>query len=293
VDQEPKIIEAKIFEKTLQETFVDELTQLYNYRFFMQSLRRETLRAKRYDTPLSLAMYDVDDFKHYNDINGHPAGSRALKELAGIIRKCSRDVDIVARYGGEEFAVILPETDKEGALAIAERTRMWVEQSSFPNDEKQPFRTLTLSGGVATLNVDAKAALSLIGKADQALYRAKSQGKNRVAGYGKDRRRFARMNGTVRRLLSVVSKQGDRYEARNISERGILFKSGTAFDAGVNLRLSLDFKNGRGSVPFTAIVRRVSTPHKRKKFEVGASITRVHKEDRKVLRDFIGSLAPQ
>jgi diguanylate cyclase (GGDEF)-like protein len=287
----PKIIETKIFEKTLQETFVDELTQLYNYRFFIQSLRRETLRAKRYDTPLSLAMYDVDDFKHYNDINGHPAGSRALKKLAGIISKCSRDVDIVARYGGEEFAVILPETGKVGALAIAERTRRKIEQSRFLNGEKQPLKMVSVSGGVATLNVDAKAATSLIGKADQALYRAKSLGKNRIAGYGKEKRRFARVNSTVRRLLSVVSEEGDRFEACNISEMGILFQSDTAFDTGANLRLSLDFKNGRESVPFTARVRRVSTSRK-KKYEVGASITRVRKEDRKVLKDFVGSLTP-
>jgi diguanylate cyclase (GGDEF)-like protein len=277
--------------RTARKTFVDELTQLYNYRYFLQTLRREIMRANRYDTPLSLVMYDVDDFKHYNDVNGHLAGSKALKKLAGIIVQGSRDVDIVSRYGGEEFAVILPETEREGALAIAERTREKIEGTRFPKGEKQPLKRVTISGGLAVLNVDARAALPLIGKADQALYRAKSLGKNRISVYGKDRRRFERFNGTVRNLLGVVSNMGEYYEARNISEGGILFQSPTAIDPGTSLRLSLDFRNGRSQVPFTALVRRVNTLLEEKSYEVGASISRVRAQDRKVLRDFVGSLS--
>ena len=249
------------------------------------------MRANRYGTPLSLIMYDVDDFKNYNDVNGHLEGSRALKKLAGIIRRGSRDVDIVSRYGGEEFTVILPETDKEGALAIAERTRRGVARTRFPRGERQPQGKVTLSGGVATLNVDARTAVSLIRQADQALYLAKSLGKNRIAGYGKERRRFPRVNGAVRRLMSVVSREGVRYEPLNISERGILFRSATAFDTGASLKLSLDFKDGRGRLPFTARVRRVRTLPKREQFEIGASITSLRQGDRRALKDLVGSLA--
>lgn len=287
----PKIIEVTIFEKTLQDTFVDELTELYNYRFFMQALHREITRANRYGHDLSLVMYDVDDFKHYNDVNGHPEGSKALRKLAGILKKSSRDVDVVSRYGGEEFAVILPETGKAGALAIAERSRQMVERSAFRKGELQPLKRLTLSGGVAALNVDAKTRASLISKADQALYRAKSLGKNRIIEYKEERRRFPRVNGTVRKLVSVVSDGGDRYVARNISEGGLLLQTTKAPLPGENLALTLNFKAGDKRVPLTARIRRVG--RKSRKYEIGASIVKIQTEKKKILRDFVRSLVKQ
>ena len=288
--ENPKIIENKLFEKTVQDTFVDELTELYNYRYFMQALHREITRANRYGHDLSLVMYDVDDFKHYNDVNGHPEGSKALKKLAGILKKSSRDVDVVCRYGGEEFAVILPETDKAGAKAIAERSRRMVERSTFLRGEMQPLKRLTLSGGVAALNVDAKTRASLISKADQALYRAKSLGKNRVVEYRSERRRFPRVNGTVRKLVSVVSDDGDRYVPRNISEGGILLQAPAIPSPEKSLSLTLNFKAGEKPVPFTARIRRVEQNRRNRRYEIGASIMKIRKEEKKVLREFVRSL---
>jgi len=136
----PKIIEIKTYQKIQQETFVDELTQLNNYRYFIKNLKHEIIRASRYRSPLTLVILDVDDFKKYNDTNGHLTGNKALKKLAKIIKKSLRNVDIVARFGGEAFALLLPATDESGGLAIAERIRRRVEKDSFINEQKQPLK---------------------------------------------------------------------------------------------------------------------------------------------------------
>ncbi len=138
----PKIIEVKIFEKTQQETEIDDLTQLHNFRYFSKAIELEVCRSSRYHAPLSLVLFDADDFKFYNDTNGHLAGNKALKKLAGIIRKSVREVDIAARFGGEEFALLLPETNKEGAFTIADRICRAVERAAFPNCKSQPRQTI-------------------------------------------------------------------------------------------------------------------------------------------------------
>ena len=101
----------------------DDLTQLYNSRYLNQVLRREAKRASRSGRPLSLLFLDLDGFKSVNDTHGHLAGSRALVEAAAVIRGCARETDVVARFGGDEFALILPDTGREGAVAVAERIR--------------------------------------------------------------------------------------------------------------------------------------------------------------------------
>lgn len=177
----PKIIEIKVFEKTQQQSEIDELTRLHNYRYFIKSIEHEVSRSRRYRSDLSMVLFDVDDFKHYNDTNGHLAGNRALRKLAGIIAKAVREVDIVARFGGEEFALLLPETNRQGACTIAERIRANVEAASFAKGGKQPLKRFTVSGGVATFDFDAPDSATLINESDKALYRAKAQGKNRIA----------------------------------------------------------------------------------------------------------------
>jgi diguanylate cyclase (GGDEF)-like protein/PAS domain S-box-containing protein len=152
----------------------DGLTQLKNHRAFQQRLEMEALRTERYGAPLSLLLLDIDRFKEYNDTYGHPAGDQALKEVAGILALYTRDTDFAARYGGEEFAIILPETENQGALALAERVRVAV--SEIANVQ----RPLTVSIGVATWSANARDRLSLITRADRALYAAKHAGGNCV-----------------------------------------------------------------------------------------------------------------
>lgn len=153
----------------------DGLTGLYNRRYFEESLQREVQRAERYARPLSLLFCDVDDFKAVNDRHGHPYGDTALRELARLLEKETRASDLVCRYGGEEYALLLPETGKAGALVAAEKLRRIAETGGAG-----PAR-LTLSFGVASYPEDAKTGPDLVQRADEALYRAKRAGKNRVS----------------------------------------------------------------------------------------------------------------
>lgn len=152
----------------------DSLTGLKNERVFQDSLVNEFRRARRYQVPLSLVLLDVDYFKSYNDAHGHPAGSRALRRLAQILRRAARETDIVCRYGGEEFALLLPHTSAADAASLAERLRAGVESAPWKR------RALTISLGVCTLGPDMADPLALLERADAALYEAKAQGRNRV-----------------------------------------------------------------------------------------------------------------
>ncbi|MEK7851216.1 MAG: GGDEF domain-containing protein, partial [Deltaproteobacteria bacterium] len=171
-------------EKTEMMAITDELTKLYNHRYFVKSLNEELKRAGRYKQDLSLIMIDVDSFKNYNDTHGHLKGNDVLKEIARILAETVRDVDIVARYGGEEFSIILPQTDKEKAVLTAERIRAAVERFGFYKGETQPGGKVTISMGVAMFPHDGKASSDVVGRADEALYQAKREGKNRVCVYG-------------------------------------------------------------------------------------------------------------
>lgn len=157
----------------------DSLTGLYNHRFFQEQLDTEILRSRRYKKDLSLAMLDVDSFKKYNDKFGHLEGDQVLKRMAQIMRQCIRKVDIVSRYGGEEFTIILPETGLEGAKTTAEKIRQAVEHLNLVNKETKESLNITISGGVAAYE-EGLAKDEFIRRADQALHKAKSEGKNRI-----------------------------------------------------------------------------------------------------------------
>ena len=152
----------------------DSLTGLGNRRAFEHRLVQEVNQARRYGTPLSVLLLDVDFFKAYNDTFGHPAGDEVLRRLAAVIRGQGRDTDFFARYGGEEFIVILPLTDAAGALVLAERLRAVVEATEWPE------RGVTASLGAATLLADMTDEDALVSAADQALYAAKTAGRNCV-----------------------------------------------------------------------------------------------------------------
>jgi len=170
----PKIIEISIYESTARSAVTDGLTGLFNHAYFLSALRRETQRSKRYGLPLSLAMLDLDDFKHLNDTHGHLAGDEVLVKTASLMTQSLREVDIAARYGGEEFALILPDTPRLGALVVADRIRKRVDEH-FRRRKGGP--TVTMSGGVATFPDDASDLEQLIKRADEGLYRSKAEGK--------------------------------------------------------------------------------------------------------------------
>ncbi len=159
---------------------IDGLTELFNYAFFQQLLKTEVERAQRYGHELSLLMIDIDDFKEYNDRNGHPAGDEALKCLSRVMSRAVRGCDFIARYGGDEFVVVLPETDLSEAKLIGERLRLLVEQPEFENELAYKQGLITVSVGLATYPHDAQTKEDLIKRADEALYRAKALNRNKL-----------------------------------------------------------------------------------------------------------------
>lgn len=159
----------------------DEMTRLYNHRYFQQRLDEEIQRADRYENHVSLIILDVDHFKKFNDTFGHPEGDRVLKTVARLIEKNVREIDIPARYGGEEFVVICPEKNGEGSLIPAERIRSAIEGFDFRiNGERVP---LTVSLGVSCYPDAAKSKADLVQKADFALYYSKQHGRNQATLY--------------------------------------------------------------------------------------------------------------
>lgn len=160
-----------------QLSITDGLTQLHNHRFFQEQLTKELKRADRFGTPLALVLIDIDYFKKWNDHLGHAGGDEILRKIATIMNELVRETDILARYGGEEFAMILPKTDLEGAVRLAEKVRSTVADRALVLDLPSQGMNLTVSVGVNVYRGDAKA---LFTGADQALYRAKDGGRDCV-----------------------------------------------------------------------------------------------------------------
>lgn len=156
----------------------DGLTGLYNHRYFVDNLKHRFHLAQEHNVSFAVLMMDVDDFKLYNDRNGHLAGDQVLREVANIIRSMVRGDDIPARYGGEEFVALLWEVNEQQALKVAERIREAISSYPFPQREYQPNGKVTISIGVAVTPAESPSAM--LQKADEALYRAKLAGKNRV-----------------------------------------------------------------------------------------------------------------
>jgi diguanylate cyclase (GGDEF)-like protein len=162
----------------LKETsFKDEVTGLYNRRFFSLRLEEELSRYRRFNHPVSVVLLDLDGFKAVNDEFGHTVGDDTLREVAQILMKHSRGINVVSRYGGDEFAVLLVETSKAGARLYADRIREVVAKHLFPHG-----KVVTASFGVASLPDDETGtAEDLFRASDEALYAAKRAGKNQVA----------------------------------------------------------------------------------------------------------------
>ncbi|HEX7721417.1 MAG TPA: diguanylate cyclase [Pyrinomonadaceae bacterium] len=164
-------------------SITDPLTGLHNRRYLEARLAEELSRSKRYDYPLSFMMIDIDDFKLYNDFNGHQAGDRALEIISQCLHAALRKVDVASRYGGEEFSILLPQTTLEEAGVIADRIRRKIMTTKFPHGASQPLGMVTASIGLSVLSPSLNSAEAIVRAADRALYHAKSHGKNRAYAY--------------------------------------------------------------------------------------------------------------
>ncbi len=158
----------------------DSLTNLYNRRALESFFHQELNRVRRYNQNLSVLMLDVDFFKKVNDEHGHKVGDEVLKRLSATFKDELREVDVAARYGGEEFVILMPETDKKIAFKVATRLRQKSEQLSFSIKDLH----VTISGGISAAPTDGDEVHLLIEKADQAMYQAKQNGRNRIELFG-------------------------------------------------------------------------------------------------------------
>lgn len=181
---------VKLYSRTKELAIRDELTGIYNRRHFLQMLNLEIKRAERYERPLSLLMIDVDHFKNFNDTYGHLKGDEVLKELAQLLKKNLREVDILARYGGEEFVVMLTDTNMKDAISVASKLRELVQMNliidtpkAITSQGEALLKNITISVGVSSYPECSSSPEELLNSADMALYMAKHKGRNKVYAY--------------------------------------------------------------------------------------------------------------
>ena len=175
------IANARLHQMMRQMATTDGLTGLINHRHFQEKADAEFQRAARFPQPVSVLIFDIDHFKNVNDTYGHPVGDAVLKRVAKILRETVRTVDVAARYGGEEFVTLLANTDRKGVMQMAERIRTTIEKNRFALEGRRI--PISVSVGAATYPDDAIDKKDLIDKADQALYWAKSHGRNRCCHF--------------------------------------------------------------------------------------------------------------
>jgi diguanylate cyclase (GGDEF)-like protein len=167
------------FEKIEQMSYTDSMTGLYNYRYFYKRLQEEMTRAKRFDRRMALVIFDIDEFKVFNDTYGHQSGDHLLEQLGALLAKSVRSIDVVSRYGGEEFCVIMPETSAEDCANFMDRMRVTVLNHEFRDRFTSEQHRITVSLGGAIYPNDAQRIDRLIYCADMALLQAKFSGRNK------------------------------------------------------------------------------------------------------------------
>jgi diguanylate cyclase (GGDEF)-like protein len=284
--ENPKIIELRAFEEATASAYRDELTGLYNYRFFEECLRREILAAERCRLPLSLAMIDIDDFKGYNDAHGHPVGNTALQIIAECLCSSLRKLDASIRYGGEEFALVLPATTKVSAQRVAERLRQKVASCHFPSSGSKSFETLTLSMGVATYPADARSADELVHCADRALYTAKSAGRNRVELFGCSSRSYRRIRGALSGSFRIISQDAHAMTTLQLSEGGLLFSSDHEVPVGSLIDVSIRLPESEEEIAAAGRVVTVG-PTAPGRYEAAVELTELASRSRGRLSRFV------
>jgi diguanylate cyclase (GGDEF)-like protein len=245
----PAVVESSELERTERSAVTDSLTRLYNRRHFGRALALEVRRSHRYSLQLSLLMLDLDAFKRLNDRHGHLFGDLVLQRVGQELRRVVRDADSPCRYGGEEFAVILPETDRLGGLAVAERIRECILRSFAERSVGGKHVEVTLSGGIASFPVDGEEAQALIARADQALYLAKRLGKNRISLYHSERRgaiRYPVKSTTRAGLLTPTGEAASEVRPLNLSRAGALLDLDEELEQAASVELEFKGRDMAG-----------------------------------------------
>jgi diguanylate cyclase (GGDEF)-like protein len=238
---QPTLIDLEMGEAVRADGTCDVLTGLTTDRKFRAAVQAELRRARRYGQQATVVVVDVDDFASINDRFGALVGDRLLRELAILLKNNVRDIDTVARLGEDEMALLLPETGRNSALAVAERFRLETETFFATRESGGKPVNLTVSVGVACYPDDAATPHAILERAAQALYQAKATGRNAVELYRPERRRFLRFDLDPTRFEIEVLGPAERGSARlrNYSRNGILFSSPEPLEVGESVEIRL------------------------------------------------------
>ncbi len=245
----PILIDLDMLEAGERGGFEDSLTRMPTDRVFRTGASTELRRARRYGGRVPVALFDLDDFARINREFGEIVGDRILREAAALLRNEVRDTDLVARTGEDGFGLVLPETDRNGALVLAERFRWEMEAHFAARDVGGRAVALTVSAGVACYPDDAESPEALLECAAQALYCAKAEGKNTVRAYRPERRRYLRfdLEPELMEVEVIAPRDLGRSRPRNLSLSGILFESPEPLDVGEEIEIRLSGIPGAAS----------------------------------------------
>ena len=278
----------------------DAVTGLPGDRAFRTALQAELRRAKRYGHRVAVVLFDLDGFTAVNERAGTLLGDRLLREAAMLLGNKIRDIDLAARPGEDEFAMLLPQTDHNGAFLVAERFRREIESHFRKRELAGRPVDLTVSAGIASYPDDAPDVETLVARAAQALYQAKASGKNTVVVHTPERRRFLRFDLRSRRCEIEVLAPGDAGEvrARNLSRSGVLLASPEPLEVGEDVELRLESGDAAPSRRTMALRGRVvrleevpSGEHDR--FEIGIVFDLEGGRDEHDLLEFLEHAAPE
>jgi diguanylate cyclase (GGDEF)-like protein len=268
----PRLVDAGHFEEMLEGSINDKLTGLFNRRYFDEIFSQQVALAERYHNDFTILFLDIDDFKELNDTYGHLAGDRALAAVAQIIAREKRTSDVAARFGGEEFVVLMPHTDNISGFIFAERLRLEIEAMRIPFADVT--LNLTVSGGIASFPLNTENPRQLVQLADSAVYLAKGAGKNIIAHYKEEKRRYLR----VKIQQPVLVKELDFHDtatfsgtSKDIGIGGILFENNTSLPLGSLITVQLAVNEDTPLLLIGTVVR-VETFAK-DRYDIGMSTT--------------------
>jgi diguanylate cyclase (GGDEF)-like protein len=268
----PRLVDAGQFEELLEGSINDKLTGLFNRRYFDEIFSQQVALAERYRNDFTILFLDIDDFKELNDTYGHLAGDRALAAVAQIIAREKRTSDVAARFGGEEFVVLMPHTDNISGFVFAERLRLEIAAMRIPFEDVT--LNLTVSGGIASFPLNTENPRQLVQLADSAVYLAKGAGKNTIAHYKEEKRRYLR----VKIKQPVLVKELDFHDtatfsgtSKDIGIGGILFENDTPLPLGSLITVQLAINEDTPLLLIGTVVRVESFT--KDKYDIGMTTT--------------------
>lgn len=286
-----KTVDIKFFEQMQESVFKDELTGLFNFRYLKSHLSQELHRAQRYGSTVSVMIFDIDDFKTYNDQHGHEMGNTVLKIFADILQQTVRKMDSAIRYGGEEFVLILPATRKEGAVIVYERIQEALQAANIAHAKEQPLGLISASAGIASYPSDTEDPGKLLEHADAAMYMAKYTGKNRYHCYGANRRSNYRVRTCLNGWFTLGgNKEKHSLNTVDISESGLLIETEHDIPVGTLTEIHLRMPDGQRELPFPARILR-HQPGDKQPHSFALQLIEIPTQDRLRLQNFVRDYA--